>query len=334
MKNKFLFLGLGIAALTLAAAAVWMLTQPYTFRGSLIDPPVRAADFVLTAQDDHPFRLSDQAGQVVVIFFGYTSCPDVCPTTMMDFKRIRAQLESDAERVRFVFITVDPERDTVEKQKTYISAFDPSFIGLTGTMTELENVWKNYGVFRYKRAGTSDNYLMDHTARIYVVDARGNLRVTFAPGMSVAQMAADIQHLVGEARAQSLGAPTENGASNLGDLRLTGAWARPMPSGGTTAVYLKITNTGAQSDALIGAQSAIAQFGEIHETRVEGGIMRMQPAARVEVKPGQSVEFKPGGYHIMLVGLTRDAMVGQRIPVTLQFERAGRVTFDIPVVSQ
>jgi protein SCO1/2 len=197
---RFVLIGLGVIAV-LIAAGVWMLTQPYTFRGSVIEPAMRAPDISLAAHNSKTFKLSDQADNVVLLVFGYTHCPDVCPTTLAEFKKIRAELGTRAQRVRFVFITIDPERDTLEHLRGYLSIFDPAILGLSGAEAELEPVWKNYGVYRAKRdVGSAAGYLMDHSSRIYAIDRRGNLRVTFAYGTEVRDIVADVRYLVDEAK--------------------------------------------------------------------------------------------------------------------------------------
>ncbi|MBI5300539.1 MAG: SCO family protein [Chloroflexi bacterium] len=200
MKTK-LVLGLGLTIVLMMAAGLWMATQPYAFHGSVIEPPMRAADFTLTAHNGKPFRLSDLTGKVVVVYFGYTTCPDVCPTTLVELKRVRAQLKQHADRVQFIFITIDPERDTLERLRGYVPSFDPSFIGLTGTATELAPVWRAFGVYRAKQPSESAlGYLMDHSAQLYAIDGRGNLRVTFAFGETADNMTQDIKQLLAETR--------------------------------------------------------------------------------------------------------------------------------------
>ncbi|UCD43495.1 MAG: SCO family protein, partial [Chloroflexota bacterium] len=120
-------------ALLIGLIAVFVIlgpTRPYTFQGSLIDPPVAAPSFELTDVDGHRVQLSDLDGQVVIMFFGYTSCPDICPVTLSDFLKIRSRLGTQADEVSFVFVTVDPERDTPERMKKYLTNFDPDIIGL------------------------------------------------------------------------------------------------------------------------------------------------------------------------------------------------------------
>ncbi len=173
--------------------------QPYTFHGTLLEPPSPAADFALTNQDGQTARLSDFRGNFVLLFFGYTHCPDVCPATLTQFKRVKADLGKDAERVMFALVTVDPERDTPERLKEYLSQFDPSFVGLTGSLADLEPVWKSYGVYREKQTGEgAAGYLMDHTARIYAVDARGNLRLTYTMDTDTNDLTQDVRYLTEE----------------------------------------------------------------------------------------------------------------------------------------
>ncbi|MEK6574172.1 MAG: SCO family protein, partial [Chloroflexota bacterium] len=147
MKSKFLLL-VTVAIVAMVGVGAGLFARPYTFHGSLIDPPVPAVDFTLTDQTGQPFRLSEQAGNVVLLFFGYTSCPDVCPATLTQFKRIRTEMGKEADRVRFVLVTVDPQRDTAERLRQYLTGFDSSFVGLTGTWLDLDQVYRSYGVYQ------------------------------------------------------------------------------------------------------------------------------------------------------------------------------------------
>ncbi len=174
-------------------------TSSYTYQGSLFDPPVPAADFQLNDQQGRQFVLSHEKGTVILIFFGYTNCPDVCPLTLADFKQIKADLGDQAEQVKFVFITVDPERDSAERLTAYLPNFDPDFIGLTGTRAELEPVWQAYGVYQQRQyVGSAAGYLVDHTARTYAIDKAGNLRLTYPFEMSRNAILEDVRHLIEE----------------------------------------------------------------------------------------------------------------------------------------
>lgn len=190
----------GVAVGVIVILAGWqMVNRTYTFKGSLIDPPVQAADFELMDQHGDTFQLSDQNGKVVLVFFGYTSCPDVCPVTLSDYIQIKRDLGNDADQVEFVFITVDPERDTPERLEKYISNFDPTFIALSGTRAELEPVWQNYGVYQEKRdVDSAAGYLVDHTARTYAIDPQGNWRLTYPFEMDRDAILDDVRHLIQE----------------------------------------------------------------------------------------------------------------------------------------
>jgi len=181
----------------LVIAGVGVFSRPYALHGSPIDPPSPAADFALNDQDGHPFRLSDQKGDVVLVFFGYTHCPDVCPTTLAQFKLTRDQLGSQADRVRFVFITVDPERDTPARMREFLDTLDPTIVGLSGSEADLTPVWHDYGVYRQKQpGGSAEDYSMDHSTQVYLVDTRGNLRLTYSQGFAAQDLAQDIRYLL------------------------------------------------------------------------------------------------------------------------------------------
>jgi len=199
MKGRWwVVLGLGMVGLLVALVA-WESSRPYTFHGSLLDPASPAPDFTLTDQNGDPFRLSDQRDRVVLIFFGYTHCPDVCPATLALFKQTRELLGSLAEVAQFVFITIDPARDTSERLRQHLDRIDPTIIGLTGTMEDLEPVWAAYGVYRAEQPDPGGaGPLFDHTARVYVVDRQGDLRLSFPFGFDVGELSQDVSHLVAE----------------------------------------------------------------------------------------------------------------------------------------
>ncbi|MGH8066529.1 MAG: SCO family protein [Candidatus Entotheonellia bacterium] len=179
----------------MAAPAVLGSAQ---FAGQALVPPPPPMDFTLTASDGFEFRLSHHRGKVVLLSFGYTFCPDVCPTTLVDLSQVRARLGEAAKRVQVAFITLDPERDGPERLGIYTKAFDPTFIGLTGSEEHLAQVRRMYGVIAEKEVvpGTSAEYLIAHSADTYVIDPEGRLRLLFPFGMSVEEMADDILQLM------------------------------------------------------------------------------------------------------------------------------------------
>jgi protein SCO1/2 len=198
MNTKVIQVGLGLAVLIgVVMAAVLFLPQTETFRGTLYDPALPAPEIELARDNGSSFRLSEQRGNIVLLFFGYTSCPDVCPTTLSELRKVNEELGSAADQVKVVYVTVDPERDTPEKIQKYVSIFNSSFIGLSGSMDELTPVWRNYGVFREVDQITSSTsgYLITHSARIYLIDRDGNLRLSYGYGTPTDDILHDLKNL-------------------------------------------------------------------------------------------------------------------------------------------
>lgn len=153
---------------------------------SAITPPRAVADFTLTAQTGEPFTFSDLRGKAVLLVFGYTHCPDVCPMTLMEMNRVRDQLGADADRVAFVFVSVDGDRDTPAWLNTYFNTrgINDYMIGLTGTEGQVRRVGADYGLYFKKNTttGSAAAYLVDHTASSYLIDPQGRLSAIIAFG--------------------------------------------------------------------------------------------------------------------------------------------------------
>jgi protein SCO1/2 len=169
-----------------------------SFRGSVLDEPVTVPELTLTDQHGQPFHLSDQRGNVVLLFFGYTQCPDVCPTTLSIWHKVHQALGQDAGAVRFVFVTVDPERDTPERLGLHVNAFSPDFVGLTGTPEQLEAIYGVFGVVHEKdtSSGSAAGYLVNHTATTFVLDREGAWRLRETYGTPVEDLVHDIRQLL------------------------------------------------------------------------------------------------------------------------------------------
>lgn len=156
-------------------------------------------DFHLTDHDGLPRALADFKGRVVMLYFGYTHCPDMCPTALAAIAQVRSRLGDDGRRVQGLFVTVDPERDTREVLAQYVPAFDPGFLGLyadEATTAALARDFKTY--FGAQKADAQGHYTVDHSGGIYVFDPRGRLRLMMRPGAGVDAMAADVARLLEE----------------------------------------------------------------------------------------------------------------------------------------
>jgi protein SCO1/2 len=147
--------------------------------------------------EGRPRTLSDFKGKVIVLFFGYTQCPDVCPTTMAELAAVKQSLGADGERVQGIFISVDPERDTPEVLKAYTANFDPSFVALRGTAEQTSAAAREFKVFFAKAPGkTPGSYTVDHTAGSYVIDRDGRLRLFERYGTPAEALASDLRQLL------------------------------------------------------------------------------------------------------------------------------------------
>jgi protein SCO1 len=187
-----------LVALLFAAAGL-AACQPYEVKGAVLDPPKPLNDFSLDRADGGTFRLSDYAGQYVLIYFGYTYCPDVCPTTLFQTKRAFEVLGDDAARVQMAMVTVDPGRDTAELLDKYVTNFNPQFIGLrTDDPATLDRILADFGAFYEIDPAEGDNadYLVSHTASMFLVNPSGELVEIFSYGTTGEDIASDIQHLL------------------------------------------------------------------------------------------------------------------------------------------
>jgi protein SCO1 len=158
-----------------------------------------AKELSLPDADGRMRTLADFKGRVIVVFFGYVQCPDVCPTTMAELAAVKRELGADGARVQGIFVTVDPERDTAELLKAYVANFDPSFVALRGTPDEVKAAAKQFKVFFAKVPGkTEGSYTVDHTAGSYVFDSAGRVRLFTRYGIGPAALVHDLKLLLAE----------------------------------------------------------------------------------------------------------------------------------------
>jgi protein SCO1/2 len=185
------------AALALALTACQPAPQAPVFQSTDITGAAFARDFKLTDHNGQPRNLASFKGKVVAIFFGYTHCPDVCPTTLSDFAAALKQLGPLSDQVQVLFVTVDPQRDTPALLKMFVPAFDSRFLGMVTDADSLKAVAKEYKVVYQKTSVKGvDNYLIDHSAGTYVYDAKGRLRLLIPYGSSPDLIAHDLKVLL------------------------------------------------------------------------------------------------------------------------------------------
>jgi protein SCO1 len=186
-----------VAVIATVALGVTACADKPSFRNTDITGAEFAREFSLTDHNGTRRTLADFKGKAVVVFFGFTQCPDVCPTTMAEMSEVTQQLGEDGKRLQVLFITVDPERDTAALLKQYVPAFNANFLGLTGTVEEVTKVAKEFKVFFQKQpTKTPGGYTMDHTANSYVFDAQGKVRLVVKHGLGAAPLVQDLKQLL------------------------------------------------------------------------------------------------------------------------------------------
>jgi protein SCO1 len=189
MDRRLLFGGLLVLTILIIVAGVLFARSQQPFKGDVITPPWPAADFTLTNHNGQPFSMSSQRGKVVLLFFGFTTCPDECPLTMAHLKLAVEQLGDDSKDVQVLMVTTDPARDTSQRLKDFLGNFNPAFLGLTGSLQELRKVWADYGVSVLNGGET-------HSLYLYVIDPAGDIRETLRLEATPEDIASDVRLLL------------------------------------------------------------------------------------------------------------------------------------------
>jgi len=198
MNKRHLLALLGLPALSVGLAALSACTETGpAFAGVNLTGADYAKDFKLTDHNGQPRNLADFKGKVVTVFFGYTQCPDVCPTSMLELAEVKKLLGPQGDKFQGIFVTVDPARDTAELLKAYMANFDPTFLALRGTPEQTAQVEQDFKVYAKKVEGkTPTSYTMDHSAGSYTYDPQGRLRLYHAYGTKADKLAGDIRLLL------------------------------------------------------------------------------------------------------------------------------------------
>ena len=170
-----------------------------SFRGADITGADYAKTLSMPDVNGQPRTLGDFKGKVTVVFFGYTQCPDVCPTTMAELAQVKKALGADGDKLQAVFVSIDPERDTPEILKSYMASFDPNFVALRGTLAQTQATAKEFKVYFAKVPGKAEgSYTMDHSAGAFVFDAKSNVRLFERYGAGAEALTADVKALIAE----------------------------------------------------------------------------------------------------------------------------------------
>ncbi len=183
-----------VAVAGIAGARAFFAYQPHGFVLKEVTP---ASDFTLNAAAGKQVSLSDYQGKVVLLYFGYTHCPDVCPTTLADLRVAISELGEAANDIQVIMVSVDPERDSPEWLADYVHRFDDRFLGVTGPLDRITQLATAYDIHFHKHEGSvATGYLIDHSAKVLVIDRQGDLRMFFPFGETSEEMAEDIQYML------------------------------------------------------------------------------------------------------------------------------------------
>jgi len=202
MSKRLTSILVSIAGVLAVGAIVWFFVlpmfRPHVFHGQIIQSNQAAPSVELDGPDGSTVRLSDYKGKVVVLYFGYTFCPDVCPTTLAKLNQALGIMGDKAEDVQVIMVSVDPKRDTPEVLKEYMAHFNPNFIGVTGDPETIDRVATMYGVYYEAKAGSvATGYLVDHTATLMIVDRDGYLKLVLPFKGTAEEVADDLLYFVG-----------------------------------------------------------------------------------------------------------------------------------------
>lgn len=189
-----------LGALLAAALVGWLGLRwitPHPYSGTVMQAPTAAPSMDgLVYSDGTPVDVTAFDGDLLLVFFGYTNCPDVCPTTLSQVAAARRELGGDADRVQLLFVSVDPERDDLASIGDYVTSFDPAFLAATGEPADVDRVASQYGIFFAKGEALDDGYTVDHTATLMGIDTEGHLRIVWPGVLDVERLAADLRELL------------------------------------------------------------------------------------------------------------------------------------------
>jgi len=317
------------------------------FRGVVLQTPIEKPDFTLTDFNGIPYNFRLQtAGKVALLFFGYTHCPDVCPLHAANVAAVLKQLPFETrDAVRFVFVTTDPDRDTADRLKSWLGAFDSSFIGLRGTVDEVNRIQASVRLAPARKefppGADSSSYLVGHAAQVIAFGTDGLARLEYPFGVRQEDWANDLPKLargetpVVQAPNDTTPVTWQPGAAAdsmpLPPLQIEVAIMPAPPSTSEAGVFLVIRNN-AEADTLIEVSSPLAQSAAIHRTTTSGGMQHMEHAGSLPLPAGAVTVLRPGDMHVMLMGLSRQPAAGESVPLRLRFARGNEMVLAVTVI--
>jgi len=341
MRTASLLVALAVAATQGCAPPADKAPDPdaLALKGTIPIQPLPKVSFTLTDTRGRPYDFrAETDGHITLLFFGYTYCPDVCPVHMATLASAMEELDPQVRRdIRVVFVSVDPDRDTPERLREWLSSFDSSFVGLRGTVQQVSEALAFYRYKPPEKSGEEEGYTVGHPAFVYAFAPDNRGRALYGVETTRAIWVHDLNlmahHEWKAAPATPADDDTARALATAGDVRILDAYLPRPAAGDVTAVYMTLRNDGDTPDTLVAVAADVAARGSLHEMRMTDGQMRMAPLeGGVVVPPGATVELKPGGLHGMLEGLTRELEPGTTVNVVLRFARGGVLAVPARVV--
>jgi protein SCO1/2 len=287
-------------------------------------------DFTLTATDGRPWRFREAtAGRLTFLFFGYTSCPDVCPVQMAGLAAAVRELEpEDQRRLAVVFVTTDPARDTPGVLRAWLDQFNRDFVGLTGSEAEVDAVQRLFGLAPALREppGPDGGYLVGHAAQVIAFGVDDTARTAYPFGQRQTDWAPELRRLLQVREPPAAAVPLAPARDAFPD-----GFAVAPAGGRTAAAYPVIRSSLALVDTLVAVTSPDAGSVRVHHTERDGGLLVMRPVDGLLIPPGTPLRMEPGGTHLMLERLARTLRPGDTVEVRLQFRLNGARTLRLPV---
>lgn len=319
------------SAALVPAALVACAGEPLPVGGGVeLAPPVPRHAFTLPGTDGRPFEFQEAtAGQLTFLFFGYTNCPDVCPVQMAGLAAaIRELTAENQQRVKVVFVTTDPRRDSAHVVRTWLDHFSTDFIGLTGSEAAVDSAQRLFGLAPAVRdpPRADGSYLVGHAAQVIVFGADDSARTAYPFGQRQTDWARELRLLLHVAPPAAAAVPLAPARSAYPD-----GFAVVAPSGTTGAAYPVLRSTVALVDTLASVSSPLAESVHVHVTGREDGLLVMRRVERYTVPPATVVRMGPAATHMMLEGLAPGLHPGDTVELELRYSLQGSRVLRLPV---
>lgn len=302
------------------------------------DQPLAAPAGQVTQVDGSTWTYrSPAAGRLTLLYFGYTSCPDVCPTTLADLVTALDRLPADLQdKVDVQFVSTDPHRDTAKQIRRWLGGFGPGLHGGRAPIDDVIAAARAYGISIAAPKVTAADYQVTHGGQLMVLQPGGDAVGYFRELAGASAYAAKLPSLITKYAGDS---PDRLAASSAGDLSLSKGWvtaAKAQQSMSTSAAYFTLTNSGSQDDALVSVDTDLARHSMLHRTKqsADGSSGTMERVTEMQVPAHGRAVLGPGGYHVMLMDLTRSLAPGTTIPVRLTFRSGATMDVKMPVIDR